>query len=180
MANFSFGATYQRRVWLLIGGTAVFFVIAWYLSFSKTYYAYLEQVRMKRELQAAAQVDQDVIILEKKLASFKQDSTQLAFSQARLFELVTDWCEEHAVTVRALPEAVLIEEDGYRVYMNRIEFQGNYAAILQLMYALEQEYRMGQIMHSQFELQKNRTTRQIELVAKLHLHNIQSITKNEN
>ena len=175
MATQRFGQSYKQKVYLLLGGALVFAVIAWQLGFANTIQQYREKSRTEAKLQQAANVVQEINFFEQKLQAFQQDSTHIKFSQENLFEVVTEWCEAHRLEVRAMPEAELVEENGYQIYMNHIELEGPYIEMVQLMYLLEQEYKMGQLVHSHFELVKNRDTRQMELVAQLHLHNIQSI-----
>lgn len=177
MANQTFGNTYKQKVLLLSVGSVLFLVLAWYLSFSKTFTEYRKMTIVKERLQQAERVEQEIAQLQSSLAAYKKDSLVQQFSQERLFELVTEWCQEHDLIVQAMPEAKFVEQDGYRIYTNELHLKGAYVQIVELMYALERTFKIGQLVHGDFSLVKNRDTKRLELLANLHLKNIEPLAK---
>lgn len=171
--------SYKQRLLALLLGSIAFAFIAWWLSFGKSYQAYQDHRKMQRELAAAQNVDQEIAHYQKKLAAFNQDSSMQGFSQTRLFEILTDWTEQHRLNVVNMPEAIIVEEAGYQVFLNPIIIKGNFVDLVQLIYALEQEYRLGQVLNTDFKIEKNRESRKLELLAYIQLQNIQSLGKNE-
>lgn len=177
MANQTFGSTYKQKVWLLLAGSISFVILAWYLSFSKTFAEYRKMSAVKEKLRQAEYVTQEIAQLQQSLAVYKKDSLAQQFSEEHLFELVTEWCQENDLTVQAMPKAEIIEQDGYRVYTNQLQLKGSYVRIVELMYALERTFKIGQLVHSDFSLVKNRETKRLELWANLHLKNIEPLAK---
>src|SRR5690606_37601391 len=118
MANQTFGNSYKQKLLLLLAGTFLFFILAWYLSFSKTYAAYREMATAKEKLRKEEQLGQEIAQLQQLLTANKKDSLAQQFSQERLFELVTEWSEAHELIVEAMPEASIVEQEGYRIYTN--------------------------------------------------------------
>ena len=177
MATLSLGKTYKQKVLLLLVGSLLFAILAWYLSFSKTYIEYKKMRQATAQIQASGQLNQEIQQLEKQLAAFKKDSLAQSFSQERLYELVTDWCQKNNLAIEAMPQAEIVEQEGYRIFTNELRLKGAFIQLVELMYALERTYKIGQLVYGHFSLVKNRETKRIELIANLHLKNIESISK---
>ena len=70
MATLSLGKTYKQKVLLLLVGSLLFAILAWYLSFSKTYIEYKKMRQATAQIQASGQLNQEIQQLETNLSFF--------------------------------------------------------------------------------------------------------------
>lgn len=166
--------TYKKKVTALILGSLAFLILAYWLTISKTVIAYRTNNSMQERLAEASTVEKDISHYQQLLSNLdKQQQNQ--FSQETLFEFSTNFCQEHKLVIKKMPQANIAVQNDYNIMTNLIEVEGNFIAITQLIYALEQEEKLGHIVSCQYQLAQNRESRKQELVAAIYLQNIQSV-----
>lgn len=166
--------TYKKKVVALLLGSLGFLIIAYWLTISKTVEAYTDNSSMQERLAQATTVEKDISHYQQLLSNLdKQQHNQ--FSQEALFEFSTNFCQEHKLVIKKMPQASIALQNDYKIMTNLIEVEGNFIAITQLLYALEQEEKLGHIVSCQYQLRKNRESRTQELIGAIYLQNIQSV-----
>lgn len=174
------GLTYQRRFLLLISGLLALLIIAYSLSFSRTF----EQLALHRELRL--QIDQ-VQHVEQDLAKLKAMSSQLS-SQMRegqmtpgdfnheLLHTVGHFCEEKGLLLADFAEPTIGMDKGYEVETGILTIGGDYKKLLQLVSLLQHDFKIGRVVSVDFVKEKNYRKNVEELFVKIY---VQKISKHE-
>jgi|GEM_PF-6229833 len=166
---------YKKRLLFLGLGSLFLLFLSWQLSFSKSYAVYQSNQKLEQQIAQEAQLEQEIAHYRQSLAQSEALKSKRPFSATALFEVVSSWSAAHQLQVRQLAQAQTYREGKYELQLHQISLQGNYKALLSFIYLLEQELKLGQVVHSFFELQRNRDNRETELILSLELQNIQTL-----
>lgn len=167
---------YKKRYQLLLLGAGLFLVIAYWLAFGKTWRLRQEVVQLDQQRSSAGQAWQEIEHYEQQLAQLETKQGSGAFTQNQLFQTVTAFCQERQLAIQDLPESSIYKEQDLHILHNAIQVQGAFIPMVQLIYLLEQERRLGRVVSVDFETKRNPRSRQEELRATIHLQNIQKPT----
>lgn len=167
---------YKKRYQLLLSGAAVFLVIAYWLAFGKTWRLRQEVVQLEQQRSSAGQAWREIEHYEQQLAQLEANQGSGTFSQNQLFQTVTAFCQERQLSIQALPESRIYNEQDLNILHNQIQIQGAFIPMVQLIYLLEQEQSLGRVVSVDFGTKRNPRSRQEELCATIHLQNIQKPT----
>lgn len=167
---------YKKKYRLLLGGAFLFLLLAYALAFGKTWAAYRATARLEQQLSNAGRAWQEIESYERELRQLDTEPSGTPFSQNALFQRVADFCQEHRLAIQAMPESTVYREQDLQLLHNTIRVQGDFIAMVRLLYYLEQEQRLGRIVSVEFALERNYQRRAEELTAHLHLQNVQNHT----
>lgn len=164
---------YKKRYKLLLGGAALFLLVAYWLAFHKTWNLRQEVVQLAQQRSNAGQLLQEIGYYEQQLAQLEAQQGSSTFTQNQLFQSVTNFCQEHRLIIQALPESRIYPEQDLHILHNEIQVTGAFIPIVQLIYTLEQEEHLGRVVSVDFGSKRNPRSREEELIATIHLQNIQ-------
>jgi type II secretory pathway component PulM len=170
---------YKQKYQLLLGGIALFLVIAYWLAFGKTWTAYQTTNQLQQQLSSAGQAWQQIEGYQRQLKQLESEQNNQFFTQNYLFQKVTTFCQENKLAIQEMPESMVYEQQDVEILHNPIKVEGTFVPIVQLLYNLEQKQQLGRIVSVEFNLGKNYQSRQTELTASIQLQNIQNKAKKE-
>lgn len=165
---------YQQKYKLLLGGIALFLIIAYWLAFSKTWTAYQESAHLEQQLSSAGQAWQDIESYQQQIQQLEAQQNNQSFTQNYFFQKVTSFCQEHQLAIQEMPESRVYEQQDVEILHNPLKVEGQFIPMVKLLYHLEQEEQLGRVVAVEFNLGKNYQSRKEELTAHIHLQNIQN------
>jgi len=161
---------------LILGiGSVLFLLLAYQLAIGKTVALYQKSKELEKNLAGSESIAQEIITLQQKRN--KSAKKQEQFDEEWIFEVVTELCSKLDITIADLQQGEHFEYEQTEVITHQILLKGAYKNILQVMFAIEQEFKIGAIISTNFYKQKNRATKQEELYCHLYLRNIKPIKK---
>ena len=170
--------TYKKKNILLGVGVLLFSIIAYYFSVaetielmqqSKTNRVQLEESQMANE--KIAQLESKLSLIDNKLGS----SNQYQDFQQILLERVSTFCEKNQLNLSKLPKPFTGENDNYLLQTFQFEVEGPFKLSLQLIYLLEEEWKLGKSISVNFEVKKNYKTNTKKLYTSLYLQSIKAL-----
>lgn len=168
---------YQKKYKLLLGGMALFLLLAYWLAFSKTWTAYQKASTLEQQLSSAGQAWQDIESYQQQIKQLEAQQNNQSFTQNYFFQKVASFCQERQLAIQAMPESVIYEQQEVEILHNPIQVEGHFVPMVELLYHLEQEKQLGRVVSVEFNLGKNYQNRQEELTASIYLQNIQNKVK---
>lgn len=163
----------KKKYQLLWGGIALFSIIAWWLAFGKTWSIYTDNLVMKKQLAKADNAWQEIEYYEQQLKTIEKQNSR-PFTPALLFSEVTDFCQQHQLSIIKMPASTIYTEQEIEILQNPIEVQGHFVPMVELIYELEQKQQLGNVVSVVFDTKKNIRSRQKELTATIYLQNIKT------
>lgn len=170
---------YKQKYQLLLGGIALFLIIAYSLAFGKTWTAYQTTTQLEQKLSSAEQAWQEIEGYQRQLKQLESEQNNQSFTQNNLFQKVSSFCQENKLAIQTMPESVVYEQQDVEILNNSIKVEGTFIPMVQLLYNLEQKQQLGRVVSVEFNLGKNYQSRQAELTANIHLQNVQNNAKKE-
>jgi hypothetical protein len=169
---------YKQKYQLLLGGIALFTLIAYWLAFGKTWTAYSNTKVMQQQFASTGQIWQQIESYQQQLEDLDAGQNNQFFTQNYLFQKVTSFCQKNKLAIQEMPESIIYEQQDMEILHNPISVQGTYIPMVKLLYNLEQTNKLGRIVSVEFDLGKNYQSRKKELTANIYLQNIQNKKKN--
>lgn len=170
---------YKQKYQLLLGGIALFLVIAYSLAFDKTWTAYQTTNQLQQQLSSAGQAWQQIENYQEQLKQLESEQNNQFFTQNYLFQKVTSFCQENKLAIQEMPESIVYKQQDVKILHNPIKVEGTFVPMVRLLYNLEQKEQLGRVVSVEFNLGKNYQSRQSELTAHIQLQNIQNQEKKE-
>ena len=164
--------TYKQRNGLLLATSGLLFLFIITVSCRPTLQARQQHQFMQQQISRAATASQQLQQLEAQMAELKALSIA-PYKRELLLEKVTGFCRDKGLLVTAFPQAERLQQDEATVVTHQIEVQGSYEAMVQLVYLLEQEDRLGAISSLRFFKHKDRKDRRQRLRANITLRNLE-------
>ena len=87
---------------------------------------------------------------------------------------MTNFCQEKQLSILQMPASTIYKEQGIEILHNPIKVKGDFVPIVELLYELEQQQQLGNIVSVEFETKRNVQNRQKELSATFYLQNIKT------
>ena len=168
---------YKKKYQLFLGGVVVFLFLSYWLAFGKTWNAYRASQQLTQQQSSAGQAWQQIEQYEQQLAHLEKQQGNPSFSQNYLFQQVTTFCQEQGLSIQSMPESIVYKEQDMQILHNPITVEGAFIPMVKLLYELEQQQHLGQVVSVDFKLGKNYQSRQQELTAAIYLQNIKTISK---
>jgi len=89
-----------------------------------------------------------------------------------LLELVTNYCKNNHAVLREFPETNTNNQEGLMIETNRFVVEGNFSALLNLVYLLEQKNKLGKISSAVYQVKKDFKTKNKMLIVTIYLQNV--------
>jgi len=171
--------SYKNKNRLLFLVAFLFAIISYMLAFRKTFDLRSQCSQMESELVIAATAPERIANLEMQLRSIEGviggQTDEGVDPQQQLLEFVTNYCEEQHITLQEYPQPISHQEDDYAVETNIFVVKGNFIKLLKMIYALEQEMRIGKVVAVEYKSKKNLRTKRLNLTATVYLQNVRKI-----
>jgi len=149
----------QKNIVLLIG-IVILLWAGYLLSFSKTFEHKNKYQKLKKEQALFTNVSQKLTRLKQQnvyydsILKSKQISTESSF-QNNLLKTITSLADTTAIKVVAFNNPHTFKADNALINTFSFTLKGNFSTITQLIYQLEQHYKLGKIISVNFEKKKN-------------------------
>jgi hypothetical protein len=171
--------TYQRKLYLLLGGFVLFFLIAYRLSIKPTLDLKDNCQTAEEQLILAEGSSQKIQYLKKRLLELDQTigtniSEGIDF-QDLLLEEVSAYCKKHQLVFRDMQQTYKYQKGNYQIETNIFAVEGSFKPLLKLIYNLETNYNTGQIISIHFESKKDLKTKKRRLFVHVYYQNIKQI-----
>ncbi len=168
--------TYRQKNIGLLAGTICLLLLSYLLSFSKTIEVWESNKALEQKLMRARNAPELIDTYKQKLITYNRDigvfSQDSLLNQEFALSVVSSICEKHKLVLKSFPTAEVNALDGLELYTTRVEIEGDFKGLLQLVYELEQVHNAGRIASVNFQVKKDRERRKEILVLALYLQNI--------
>lgn len=170
------GLTYRKKNQLLIVVSLMMAYLIYVFAIKKTIGAYNEYTLAEKQMELLVNAPIMSAQLEKKLFNINskighQNTIDQNAEQA-LLELITNYCQENHVVLRAFPETTVARQRDLFVETNMFIIEGGFSSLLNLVYELEQKSKLGKIVSVRYQLKKDLRTKDMSLIATIYLQNI--------
>jgi len=170
----------KQRFQALILGISLLLIVAYFFSFRNTINAFTLSSNNSQALEEASSAPMQIKQLRNQLALLEESLVQSNYNRQALFEAVNTFCESHELKLDYFhPEQRYIHDD-YQIITNKVEVEGAYKNIVELIYYLEQEQKLGHIASTNFERKEERRTKRKYLTAEIYIQNIQTANLTSN
>lgn len=152
-------------------------LLSYKLAIAKTLAMRNEYLSLKREQQQFENASQQLSLLHKKERALDSVLQSLNLSNTsmenRLLHLVNREAEKHAVKVIDFNPPHSFEANGTAFITFTVVFRGSFTAIVKTLYAIEVQSHFGEIVHINFEKQKNYRTSKNFLEAEVFIQKLE-------
>ncbi|WP_461630267.1 hypothetical protein [Labilibaculum euxinus] len=93
-------------------------------------------------------------------------------SQEEIFQKLSVYCKQNALTIREFPLPHELSTDDYSVETYLLEVEGTYSRLLKMVYFLEQDTYLGKVSALHFLLKKDKRTREEYLSLTIYLQTV--------
>ncbi len=150
------------------------FILVCWLSIRPTINAYYSNKKYKKEQAQAQTAPQEIAKYQQAIASMK--ATNVKVGKDALFEVVSNFAAKNKLVIKALGEPDITVEGNYKIATHKIEVEGTFETITKLIYELEQVKRIGNVVSTTYEKQKDRRQKKTKLGATIYLQHVDQQT----
>ena len=175
--------SYKNKNKLLIAGSVLFGILAYFMSFGKTLDLYMQNKDLDKKAALSQNAPEEIKNLKKqlgvyeaKMRKFGQDS--LSKDEYRL-NILTQLCKENNVVMVSLPESFFQKEATESIETQEIKLRGTFIDLLKLVYTIEYKTSLGMLASVKFATEEDRKVRIQYLYSYLYIQNLKN-KKNEN
>lgn len=162
----------QKNIYLWLSSLLVL-VTAYQFSIKETLHLRQANQQHQQAIARAINIDADIEKYQGQLAAFNAN-TITSYSQDNLLELLSTFCVQQGLLIKEFPEPKTYQEADYTIVSNRIEVEGAFSDIVQLVYDLEHVHRIGSIVSLKYQSGYNRQAKKPYLTAMLTLNTMLS------
>lgn len=168
--------SYKTKNKLLLAVIALFTIIVYSASVKKTITLHSECKELEGKVTIATDAPLQAAELEKKLAEIdrilgKQQHADNN-TQQTLLGIISSYCQNNKTIVREIPKTIYSEQKDFLIETNIFQVEGSFSKLTELIYLLEQKYKIGKIASVHFQTKKDNQTNTIALLATIYLQNI--------
>ena len=170
--------TQRNKNILLVSGLIVMLFFAYRFGFSKTFVISSEVDKLEAQKQAYQSAPAQLAALsnkEKQLdAILEQNNVEGSSLQNNILKTLNTLSNESGFTIIAFEEPHIFTDEESKKTTTTYNFtlQGDYKALINVIYALEQKYSFGNVVQMQFEKKKNFRTRSTYLQCNILLQRL--------
>jgi len=167
--------TYRKKIYLLLTGFVVFLFIAYSLSIKSTFElasqcsVYEEQLEFVKDAPLKIAALQKEIDIKEQILGRSNAGDEF---QENLLKQITGFCQKNQLILREYPQVHNYIQQEYNIETNEIVIEGQFIKLLKLLYALEQEYKLGKVVSAKFMSKKDFKTNQMKLTLTIYVQNI--------
>ncbi len=168
--------TYKTKNQLLLVVIFLLAIVIYLFAIKKTIGVYQQYTEAKNKMELVTGVPLMINQLEKELkrmdANIGNQNTSGANSDQALLDMLTTYCQTNHAVLREFPQATSSMQGNLVVETNAFVVEGNFTTLLQLVYAMEQKYKVGKLASVRYQLKKDIKTSTMVLTAKIYVQNI--------
>ena len=149
----------QKNIVLFIS-VALLYWLGYQLSFSKSFESKSQYHKLKKEQELYENVYQKLVQLKQQnvyydsILKSKRISTESSF-QNNLLETITSYADTTSIKIINFKSPHLFKTDNAKLNTFSFKLNGSFSKITQLIYELEQHYKLGKIISVDYEKKKN-------------------------
>lgn len=136
-------------------------------------------IDLEEQLATAVDAPQRISQLEQKLADINgQIGSNISGNtdyQELLLEKVSRYCSKNRLVLKQLPQTHSYVHQDFKVETHKVVVEGSFHKLLKLIYAIENDFKLGKLVSVRFETEKDFVTKSISLTASIYFQNIKSI-----
>ena len=160
----------QKNIYLWLGSFLVL-LLAYQFNIKETLNLRQANQQHQQAIARATNIDADIEKYQGQLTAFNANAVT-SYSQENLLELLSTFCVQQDLLIKGFPEPKTYQEADYTIVSNRIEVEGSFSDIVQLVYDLEHVHRIGSIVSLKYQSGYNRQTKKPYLTALITLNTI--------
>lgn len=173
--------SYQRKFLLLCLAVVIIGVVAYYLSFSRTFEQLAVHTDLNKKVTQVAHVQRDLSNLQTHSVELPDNigsaQVDLGDFNHQLLHTVGHFCEKNNLLLADFAEPTIGVDKGYEVETGILTIGGDFKPLIQLISLLQRDFKMGRVVSVDFVKEKNYRKNVEELVVKVY---VQKISKHEN
>ncbi len=149
----------QKNIALLVG-FAILLFLSYQLSFSKTFQLKKQYQTLKKEQKLLTNVSEKLLTLKQENSYYdsilksKKISATNSF-QNNLLQRVTTFADSTGISIVSFNNPHILQMDNATINTYSFTLNGNFTAIIRLIYELEQQFKLGKIISVHFKKKKN-------------------------
>ena len=174
--------TYKRKYQLLIAIAILFLVLVYYFGIQKTINQYMEYNKLQVNYEEAKEAPQQLAAIKREMDQLNKLTNTMESSgesgQPELLEVITDFSKVNDLVIKDFPQTIEKNVDNYIIEQNKIVVAGDFLEVLKLVYLLEQEKAMGQVVSADFKMTLDKATKKRYLQTSFYIQKIRSNESN--
>lgn len=167
--------TYKKKLIILLAGFVIFLFVAYSLSIKNTFELADQCEAYETQLDFVKDAPVKIAQLQKELDSKEQllgrNLSETEF-QEQLLQKISSHCSKNDLVIRELPQVHTYRQHEYEIETYTTVIEGSYVRLLKLLYAMEQEYRIGKVVSAKFISKKDFKTNRLRLTLSMYIQNI--------
>lgn len=169
--------TYKKKLQVMLGGSALFLLLCYFVSINKTVSMIVESNKMEDLLNSVADAPNKINKIKARLLQIensviKSDNENNNF-QENLLEKVSKYCQVNKIILREFPQAHKYNQQNYNIETYTIAVEGPFVKLLKLVFALETT-NAGKMISVKFESKLDYKTNTNRLTATIFIQNIKN------
>jgi len=148
-----------------MAGMVALFLICYNLSFKESWTMHHRNQFLSAELSTLASIPN---IPEEP----EQAKDQPQKSEESAIQRITEYCEDKGIVIRSFAGPVTRFEEELTLSYLPLTVKGDFKTVLQLIYFIEQEEKLGILGHVNYEYRRNRESRKQELLTDMYIINM--------
>jgi hypothetical protein len=183
MFNWFYRLSFRNKNKYLLIAAVVFAFMIWSMTIKKTFalVAECKELKSRAELIANAPVEGQVLTknLQKLDVLLSKGQRAEGNIQQILLSVISGYCQANNVLLREIPKTTITKEKDYLVETNIFVVEGGFRKLLELIYLLEQQNRIGKVASVNFMSRTDSRTGKNILALSIYIQNVKKMT-NEN
>jgi len=174
---------HQKLVYLLIGG-GLFLIVLYNVSLSDTLDLVSENSILAKDITKNKNALQQIKIQKRKLANIQQilgnETYEAVDIQQALLTSITEYIQQNGMILKDFPKPFSLTDKGYITKTAMVTVEGDFIALLKLIYYLESDYKVGKVVAVDYKIFKESRTRKRKLNAIIYLQHVKNENDEEN
>lgn len=170
--------TYKHKYQLLLATAVLFLIIVYAFGIRKTIDQYIEYKKLKVNYDEAEQAPQYLAAIKSEIDQLNKLTNTLGSNGERdqpvLLEVITDFSKVSDLIIRDFPQTIEKNVEDYIIEQNKIVVAGDFLSVIKLVYLLEQERGMGQVVSADFKMTLDKATKKRYLQTTIFIQKIRS------
>lgn len=168
--------SYRQKNIVLIIGFVIFLLIAYSVSISETIHLMNKKVEIENKLRKVSSAPSKIIEIQKELLSL--DANLGSIDKAKdfqhiLLEKATSYCQNHReINLDQFPKPYINQQKGYQLETYLCILEGSFKDALGFIYNIEQKWKIGKSVSSEFKVETNYRTGAKKLYTTIYIQSI--------
>lgn len=165
---------YKQKTKFILLGTTITVLLLTTISLKQTINNILKYKKHKKQITIAKTAPKEIKRYKKLLTTLK--TTQPVTNKDQLFQVVSNFEAKHQLTIINLGEPEITIQENYSIATHEIKVQGRFKEITQLIYDLEQQERVGNVVSTTYHTKLDKRNRKKVLTARIVVQHVSPIT----